>query len=93
MIGATTIAGFRATIESDAAPGEADLTTQVDFTHAGDLKVFATTEEQIQSVERQMAETIATALRTDAGSVLAFLPGVGEEIGPRATFTRTSGLR
>ena len=32
------------------------LTTQVDFTHAGDLKVFATTEEQIQSVERQMAE-------------------------------------
>jgi polyhydroxyalkanoate synthase subunit PhaC len=32
------------------------LTTQVDFTYAGDLKVFATTEEQIQSVERQMAE-------------------------------------
>jgi polyhydroxyalkanoate synthase len=32
------------------------LTTQVDFTYAGDLKVFATTEEQVQSVERQMAE-------------------------------------
>ena len=29
-------------------------------------------------VERQMAETIATALRTDAGSVLAFLPGAAE---------------
>jgi polyhydroxyalkanoate synthase len=32
------------------------LTAQVDFTHAGDLKVFAITEEQIESVERQMAE-------------------------------------
>jgi polyhydroxyalkanoate synthase subunit PhaC len=32
------------------------LTTQVDFTFSGDLKVFATTEEQIESVERQMAE-------------------------------------
>ena len=32
------------------------LTTQVDFTYAGDLKVFATTEEQIASVEREMAE-------------------------------------
>ncbi|MGY4474637.1 ATP-dependent helicase HrpB [Bradyrhizobium sp. USDA 3364] len=30
------------------------------------------------SVERQMAETIATALRADAGSVLAFLPGAAE---------------
>src|SRR5262249_39107320 len=29
--------------------------TQVDFTHAGDLKVFAD-EEQISAVERQMAE-------------------------------------
>ncbi|CCE01118.1 ATP-dependent helicase HrpB [Bradyrhizobium sp. STM 3809] len=29
-------------------------------------------------VERQMAETIAAALRTDAGSVLAFLPGAAE---------------
>ncbi|MGJ5175584.1 ATP-dependent helicase HrpB [Bradyrhizobium oligotrophicum] len=29
-------------------------------------------------VERQMAETIASALRTDAGSVLAFLPGAAE---------------
>lgn len=29
-------------------------------------------------VERQMAETIATALRADAGSVLAFLPGAAE---------------
>jgi len=32
------------------------LTTQVDFTHAGDLKVFAATEEQVAAVERQMAE-------------------------------------
>jgi polyhydroxyalkanoate synthase len=32
------------------------LTTQVDFTYSGDLKVFATTEEQVESVERQMAE-------------------------------------
>ncbi|MGZ3412010.1 MAG: PHA/PHB synthase family protein [Xanthobacteraceae bacterium] len=32
------------------------LTTQVDFTHAGDLKVFAADEEQIAMVERQMAE-------------------------------------
>ncbi|OKO69767.1 ATP-dependent helicase HrpB [Bradyrhizobium sp. NAS96.2] len=29
-------------------------------------------------VERQMAESIATALRADAGSVLAFLPGAAE---------------
>ena len=29
-------------------------------------------------VERQMAETIASALRADAGSVLAFLPGAAE---------------
>ena len=32
------------------------LTTQVDFTHAGDLKVFAADEEQIAMVERQMAQ-------------------------------------
>jgi polyhydroxyalkanoate synthase len=32
------------------------LTTQVDFTHAGDLKVFASTEAQIAAVEEQMAE-------------------------------------
>jgi polyhydroxyalkanoate synthase len=32
------------------------LTTQVDFTHAGDLKVFAADEDQIAMVERQMAE-------------------------------------
>ncbi len=32
------------------------LTTQVDFTHAGDLKVFAATEEQIGAIERQMTE-------------------------------------
>ena len=32
------------------------LTTQVDFTYAGDLKVFAATEEQVAAVERQMAE-------------------------------------
>jgi polyhydroxyalkanoate synthase subunit PhaC len=31
------------------------LTTQVDFTHAGDLKVFAADEGQIEMVERQMA--------------------------------------
>jgi polyhydroxyalkanoate synthase len=32
------------------------LTTQVDFTHAGDLKVFAADEEQIAAVEREMGE-------------------------------------
>jgi polyhydroxyalkanoate synthase len=32
------------------------LTTQVDFTHAGDLKVFAADEAQIAMIERQMAE-------------------------------------
>jgi polyhydroxyalkanoate synthase subunit PhaC len=31
------------------------LTTQVDFTYAGDLKVFAATEEQVAAVERQMS--------------------------------------
>jgi polyhydroxyalkanoate synthase len=32
------------------------LAAQVDFTHAGDLKVFTATEEQVEAVERQMAE-------------------------------------
>jgi polyhydroxyalkanoate synthase len=32
------------------------LTTQVDFTYAGDLKVFAADEEQIARLERQMGE-------------------------------------
>src|SRR5262249_49176058 len=32
------------------------LTTQVDFTYAGDLKVFASTEAQVAAVEQQMAE-------------------------------------
>ena len=32
------------------------LTTQVDFTHAGDLKVFAASEEQVAAVEQHMAE-------------------------------------
>jgi len=32
------------------------LTTQVDFTYAGDLKVFAATEEQVAAVERHMTE-------------------------------------
>jgi polyhydroxyalkanoate synthase len=32
------------------------LTAQVDFTYAGDLKVFAATEEQVATVEHQMAE-------------------------------------
>jgi len=32
------------------------LTTQVEFTYAGDLKVFAADEEQIASVEREMGE-------------------------------------
>jgi polyhydroxyalkanoate synthase subunit PhaC len=31
------------------------LTTQVDFTYSGDLKVFAATEQQIAAVERDMA--------------------------------------
>jgi len=32
------------------------LTTQVDFTYAGDLKVFAADEEQIAAVEREMGQ-------------------------------------
>jgi poly[(R)-3-hydroxyalkanoate] polymerase subunit PhaC len=32
------------------------LTAQVDFTYAGDLKVFASTEAQVAAVEEQMAE-------------------------------------
>ena len=32
------------------------LTTQVDFTHAGDLKVFAATEAQVAAVERDMTQ-------------------------------------
>ena len=32
------------------------LATQVDFTYAGDLKVFAATEQQVEAVERQMSE-------------------------------------
>jgi polyhydroxyalkanoate synthase len=32
------------------------LATQVDFAYAGDLKVFAATEDQVEAVERQMAE-------------------------------------
>jgi polyhydroxyalkanoate synthase len=32
------------------------LTAQVDFTYAGDLRVFAASEEQVCAVERQMAE-------------------------------------
>jgi polyhydroxyalkanoate synthase len=32
------------------------LTTQVDFTYAGDLKVFASTEAQVAAVEQHMAE-------------------------------------
>jgi polyhydroxyalkanoate synthase subunit PhaC len=31
------------------------LAAQLDFTYAGDLKVFAATEEQVEAIERQMA--------------------------------------
>jgi polyhydroxyalkanoate synthase len=57
-VGGTLLAvtlAFMAGKRDDRITSATLLTTQVDFTHAGDLKVFAATEEQVAAVERQMA--------------------------------------
>ena len=53
---AVTLAYMAATGTISRVKSATLLTTQVDFTHAGDLKVFAADEEQIANVERRMAE-------------------------------------
>jgi polyhydroxyalkanoate synthase len=58
-VGGTLLAvalAYMAAKQDDRIASATFLTTQVDFTYAGDLKVFAATEEQIAAVERQMAE-------------------------------------
>jgi polyhydroxyalkanoate synthase len=58
-VGGTLLAvalAYMAAKKDDRIASVTFLTTQVDFTYAGDLKVFAATEEQIASVEREMAE-------------------------------------
>src|SRR5713101_8207119 len=58
-VGGTLLAvtlAYMAGKRDDRVTSATFLTTQVDFTHAGDLKVFAATEEQIGAIERQMTE-------------------------------------
>jgi polyhydroxyalkanoate synthase len=58
-VGGTLLAvtlAYMAGKRDDRVTSATFLTTQVDFTHAGDLKVFAATEEQVAAVERQMTE-------------------------------------
>ncbi|HWN52421.1 MAG TPA: class I poly(R)-hydroxyalkanoic acid synthase [Xanthobacteraceae bacterium] len=58
-VGGTLLAvtlAYMAAKRDDRIASATFLTTQVDFTYAGDLKVFAATEEQVITVERQMAE-------------------------------------
>jgi polyhydroxyalkanoate synthase len=58
-VGGTLLAitlSYMAGKRDDRAASATFLTTQVDFTFAGDLKVFAATEEQVAAVERQMSE-------------------------------------
>src|SRR5215471_3608859 len=58
-VGGTLLAvtlAYMAAKHDDRIASATFLTTQVDFTYAGDLKVFAATEEQVAAVERQMAE-------------------------------------
>jgi polyhydroxyalkanoate synthase len=57
-VGGTLLAvalGYMAAKRDTRVKSATFLTTQVDFRHAGDLKVFID-EEQIQAVEREMAE-------------------------------------
>jgi polyhydroxyalkanoate synthase len=57
-VGGTLLAytlAYMAGKRDDRVASATFLTTQVDFTYAGDLKVFAATEEQVAAVERQMA--------------------------------------
>jgi polyhydroxyalkanoate synthase subunit PhaC len=58
-VGGTLLAitlAYMAGKRDDRVASATFLTTQVDFTYAGDLKVFAATEEQVAAVERQMLE-------------------------------------
>jgi len=58
-VGGTLLAvtlAYMAGKQDDRIRSATFLTTQVDFTHAGDLKVFAATEEQVGAIERQMTE-------------------------------------
>jgi len=58
-VGGTLLAvtlAYMAGKRDDRVTSATFLTTQVDFTHAGDLKVFAATEEQVGAIERQMTE-------------------------------------
>ena len=58
-VGGTLLAvtlAYMAGTRDDRVTSATFLTTQVDFTHAGDLKVFAATEEQVGAIERQMTE-------------------------------------
>src|SRR6266849_262273 len=58
-VGGTLLAvtlAYMAGKRDDRVTSATFLTAQVDFTHAGDLKVFAATEEQIGAIERQMTE-------------------------------------
>ena len=53
---AITLAYLAAKGQQDRVKSMTLFTAQVDFTHAGDLKVFAADEAQIAMVERQMEE-------------------------------------
>jgi polyhydroxyalkanoate synthase subunit PhaC len=58
-VGGTLLAvtlAYMAGMRDDRVTSATFLTTQVDFTYAGDLKVFAATEEQVGAIERQMTE-------------------------------------
>jgi len=58
-VGGTLLAvtlAYMAGKRDDRVTSATFLTTQVDFTHAGDLKVFAATEQQVGAIERQMTE-------------------------------------
>jgi len=58
-VGGTLLAvtlAYMAGKRDDRVTSATFLTTQVDFTYAGDLKVFAATEEQVGAIERQMTE-------------------------------------
>src|SRR5437899_955197 len=58
-VGGTLLAvtlAYMAGKRDDRVTSATFLTSQVDFTHAGDLKVFAATDEQVGAIERQMTE-------------------------------------
>jgi polyhydroxyalkanoate synthase len=58
-VGGTLLAftlGYMAATRDDRVTSATFLTTQVDFTYAGDLKVFASSEAQVSVIEQQMAE-------------------------------------